>query len=175
MGQKPLDRKPTWEAIVESAKMGCGFMMLGRGKFTLVDEDVMMDLECFNWACDLRGYVKRSAGPAKKREVQYLHRRILEAPPELEVDHRNNAPLDNRRDNLRLATEFQQKGNRKCCSSHGFKGVRQQPGRITWEAKANHEGKTVYLGTFKTPEEAARSYDKWVKAKRGDFAKLNFP
>lgn len=36
-------------------------------------------------------------------------------------------------------------------------------------------GKTIYLGSYNTSEEAARVYDTKAKELFGDFALLNFP
>lgn len=36
------------------------------------------------------------------------------------------------------------------------------------------DGKIKYLGTFKTEEDAARSYDSMAKIVQGEFANLNF-
>merc|ERR1712224_609942 len=37
------------------------------------------------------------------------------------------------------------------------------------------KGKKIYNGTFNTPEQCAREYDKLIYKHRGSSAKLNFP
>lgn len=93
---------------------------------------------------------------------------------ETQVDHRDLDTLNNRRTNLRVATHSQNQCNRPRMRNNtsGFKGVRKYYRK--WHATAGHNGKTFYLGSFASREDAARAYDAFVKEKHGEFARTNF-
>jgi hypothetical protein len=115
----------------------------------------------------------------KKGEVEIvrLHREIMKAPKRRLVDHRNCDGLDNRRENLRIATRAQNACNsrkRKNTSSR-FMGVHFHKGMDMWAARIQHHGKDIWLGYFRREADAAHAYDEAAKKYHKEFASLNFP
>jgi hypothetical protein len=92
------------------------------------------------------------------------------------TDHVNGDGLDNRRSNLRPATDAQNQGNRK--PTHGkssqYKGV-SRIGGGKWRASIMSDYKSRNLGHFRTEMEAALVYDAAAREVFGEFARPNFP
>ena len=145
--------------------------VVGTGLYALVDEADYPALMDYVWLAHPGGY---SQGYADNRLV-LMHRWLMKPPPELDVDHINGSKLDNRRANLRVCTRSQNlmnKGRRRDSTSP-YKGVTLMPsGR--WRAVVGCDGFRHHIGTFDTPEEAARAYDLKAGEVFGEFARLNF-
>jgi len=56
-----------------------------------------------------------------------------------------------------------------------YLGVTYHKRNKKWIAQASENGRSKYLGCFKTPEKAARMYDAYVVSKGGEGVKTNFP
>lgn len=112
---------------------------------------------------------------AGKQKRIFLHRVILDAPVGVDVDHINGNGLDNRRCNLRPATQAQNRHNQRLArnNSSGRKGVRWHRQKHKWYAQIKVAGKHLHLGAFTDLDEAARAYDKAAIAHFGEFALTN--
>ena len=150
---------------------------LTRGKIALVDDDDFATLSAYAWvAINPRGYwyavrsMRRVDGTGWTSRM--LGREILEAPPGLVVDYKNGDTLDNRRDNIRLATRSQD-----CANAHlrkhsrpGLKGVQRHHGR--WRARITVDHEVINLGYFSTPEDAHAAYAESAIRYFGEFARM---
>lgn len=96
------------------------------------------------------------------------------------IDHKNNNPLDNRKDNLRVATKQQNNWNtpkmRSRCgkpTSSQYKGVYKTKSERGWRSAIKHDGKCHPLGYFQTEVEAAIAYNEAASRLHGEWAWLN--
>jgi len=103
------------------------------------------------------------------------------------IDHIDGNGLNNRRSNLRVATQSQNSANQGKINgnfSSKYKGVCWDKSKQNWmsyigstygSAGKSIKTKREYLGRFKNEEDAARAYDKRARELWGDYAHLNFP
>lgn len=143
-----------------------------KGMVALVDiEDE--DLSDKNWHYH-EGYARCQV----QRSVVAMHRLVLsrkigrpladfERP-----DHIDCNRLNNRRSNLRLATERQNRFN-QLPRSGSYKGVCKKDGG-RFQASINADYTNFIIGRFDTADEAAWMRDQWALELHGEFARLNF-
>lgn len=125
------------------------------------------------WHVDADGY---AAGNVEGRRV-LLHRVLLGIDGTFALtDHRNMVRLDNRRQNLRVATRAQNGWNRpkRRDNVSGYKGVYRCTTTNLWRAEIAANKKRHKLGRFAFPEDAAKAYDAAALRLHGEFARLNF-
>lgn len=125
-------------------------------------------------------YLHHGVWRAKDWAGLSMHRLVVGAEPGQQVDHVNRDGLDNRRANLRLATNGQNRANSRSASASGYKGVYRVPNkgvyRTTdkWRAQIRAGGRIIHLGYFGDAETAARAYDAAAREYFGEFARGNF-
>lgn len=171
-------------------------------KLTNSDKECYVSDEDFEfvsqWKWYLTGRAKYATSsillPNGKRKMVLLHRVIYERmtekpiPQGFQIDHVNRNPIDNTRENLRLATWSQNMRNRAVKNISGYIGVyryirkrkhKDKTFHITYHWRAHIQGDKEYAKNFPFTEEgkiaAAKWRDEMAKKLHGEFAALNFP
>jgi hypothetical protein len=157
---------------------------LGEGQWTILDHDDYYRLKDFKWVAYAGGRggenlyaVRFKLVSPKKTTFVSMHREIMNANDERVVDHKNCNSLDNRKNNLRLATRAENIRNRRKQknTSSQFIGVSFSKSQGRWASEIKCNGKKIWLGRFDNEIDAARAYDEAAKKYFGEFARLNFP
>lgn len=148
---------------------------LTKGAEAIVDEADYPELSLYKWQLHDTGgkqYARRTYRDGTKKVNVYMHRVILLGEPE--IDHIDGDGLNNSRSNLRHATRSEQmRWRRMNRSRSGYKGVYKQSRSERFYARIECDGVTYGLGTYDTPEEAARAYNTKAAELFGQFAHLN--
>ena len=151
---------------------------LTQNQVALVNDEDYEWLNQWKWCASKLHYggfaaVRGATGTNKRL---FMHRVIMYAPKNMQVDHENHNTLDNRRINLRLATASQSqhntKGHKNTLSRH--KGVTWNRRSRKWSVQIRLNNKPYYGGCFDEEIEAAKAYDNKAKELHGEFACLNF-
>lgn len=148
---------------------------LTRDKVAIVDDEDYERLKGLKWyAHCARGLWYAVCSNGKK--PIHMHHVVLRLSGDQRVDHRDCDGLNNRKENLRLATHAQNMRNRRRQSNNtsGFKGVYLSKRGDRWLGQIKFNGQYTYLGSFLQAADAARAYDAKARELYGDFARLNF-
>lgn len=159
---------------------------LTRGFVALVDDGDAARVMPYRWIA-LKGprtWYAWAQIPSRGRSGAILMHSLLTGWPR--VDHANGDGLDNRRQNLRQATQQQNMRNSRKYrgGSSRYKGVCWKIRNQRWlaqiyvseqDASGVPTKRKLHLGTFTDQETAARAYDAAAREHFGEFACLNFP
>ena len=157
------------------------FLMTSSGHTIIVDNEDYADISQYHWYIRIRKrygadiYRRLSRKEGRKKIV--IHRHILGlSTNDPNVDHVNGNRFDNRRSNLRLATQAENSWNRHICNSaSGFYGVYPAHKSRKWIATIMKHGRISYLGSFNSKKQAAIRRDTATIALHQNFGTLNFP
>lgn len=157
------------------------YIPLTQNQHAIVDDSDYDWLSQWKWYAFKDGqtfYALRTASrkaPGVRKKIR-MHRIIIDAPNDMEVDHLNGDGLDNQRNNLRLATRSENGRNmRPQNAKSGYKGVYKNPIGKTWIAQAHKGNKKHYAGCYLNPVVAALAYDLLAFRIFGSYARPNFP
>lgn len=137
------------------------------GALFLFDADDWEIVTCRNWTRTSKGYIV--SGEGENRAV--LHRLVMNAPSDLQVDHINRNKADCRKSNLRLTVNALNAANAAVYSdnqSTGHKNVYMVEGR--YRVAVRKHGHLKHFGRYGTLEEAIEVANEKRKILFGEFA-----
>lgn len=144
---------------------------LTKGKYALVDDIDYEHLSQWKWYYLSSGYAVRDQHINKKKFNFLMHRVIMNTPKNMDTDHINHNPLDNRRKNLRIVTTSQNLFNTSIRSDNtsGYKGVSWSKSAKKWWALIWKDKKHHSLGYYDNLEDAISARKSGEKLYFGSF------
>lgn len=126
-----------------------------------------------------KGYLVVGLHVDGKRRTFLIHRLVWYVatgvdPGAKQIDHIDGNPLNNRIENLRLASHAENMRNTKLQrnNSSGYKGVTWCKRNNKWVAQIRANNRGLHLGYFPTPELAHMAYCKAAAELHGEFARV---
>ncbi len=145
----------------------------------LVKVDFVNNLRKHSSGCAVFQKTWKKADGGYKTETIYLHKLVAEKFLTKEKSSSNNLvgakngnKLDCRLENLVWRSRSVASRKRKTSSKCGYTGVYKENNR--YRAVISVDRKSVHIGMYDTPEEAALAYNKMSKKLYGDDGKINF-
>lgn len=154
---------------------------LSRGMFALVDDEDYEYLSKSKWHAQKGNttfYAERLLRTADRPngKSEKMHRVIMKATSDVDVDHIDHNGLNNQKPNLRLCSQSQNSQNMRAKpnTASGYKGVIWEKALRKWRTRIQLDGKLRTVGYFDDVVEAAIAYDIAAIETFGEFAYTNF-
>lgn len=143
-------------------------IQLTKGVCAIVDDDDYEKVNSLSWQ-----FNGRYASGRKGGKTLLLHRFILDTPKGFVTDHINGDKLDNRRSNLRVCNQSQNRANSRVSitNTSGYKGVCFDKRLKKFRAYIRKDGKMHNLGLFKTAIEAHNVYAGKARELFGEYSR----
>ena len=145
-----------------SGEYGIGYTAKGeKFYFDLEDYD---KIKHYCWHLSHDGYVAVS----NNKEYFLLHRFVMNAPQNYDIDHINHKKYDNRKLNLRIATTLENCANRTPTNKYGINGIVHKGN--TWIVSIGYNNKHIYIGSFQSLDDAIKARKEAEEKYYGDFS-----
>ncbi len=133
----------------------------GEGRYALVDDQDYERFSHLHWYAKRKGSWSYVVAADGRGGVLYLHREVAGDPLASKIDHINGHTFDNRRSNLRAATNAQNCRNQRqpLNSRSPYKWVYWYADRRTWRCQIMVDYQKINLGNYDNAQEAAYVYD----------------
>ncbi|RKO87147.1 hypothetical protein BDK51DRAFT_34678 [Blyttiomyces helicus] len=163
-------------AFIRASKTGKNELIV------LVDDEDWHDLKKYEWSLGKnKGYISGIVEGQRTSIRRYIMREKIKEHYEnggktVEVDHKHQNKLDNRKENFRLVSSSSNNQNNPMnegCSSE-FIGINKPSDRRKYCAQISNGGVREHVGYYYTEYEAALAYDSRAIEIYGEGARVNF-
>lgn len=141
--------------------------------YTLKGEEFWFDLEDYDKIKNYCWYKNDDGYIIFKSDNEYIrmHRLVMNAPNDMEVDHIYHQTYDNRKSELRLVTDSQNSINQIISKNNtsGVKGVSWDNKNEKWRARITVNNKGIWLGRFDNFEDAVYAREQAEEEYFGEY------
>lgn len=156
-------------------------IQLTQGQVALVDDEDFERINAHKWRALWNSgsktfyAIRTSPRVNGERHAIWMHREIMRASDDDDVDHIDHNGLDNQRQHLRLCTHGQNCANRRMQANNtsGLKGVCWNKEKCKWQAGITVNRKLRHLGYFFDKIDAALAYDAAILKELDPYTKTN--
>ena len=166
--------KKTNFVYIDSINNVVYILPVNAGNYFLIDIEDYEKIKNYCWREDDHGYMfsQENTFTTNKRERLgkrvSLSRLIMNCPDGMVVDHINHNIKDNRKNNLRIVTPGQNSMNKMPFEGKEISGVNFYDG--AWIATIGYKRKNIYLGRYRTYEEAKKARVEAEEKYFGEFS-----
>lgn len=145
--------------------------LTAKGEEFFIDLVDLHIIENMTFHTDDRNYLY---GGTYKNGTKQLHRLIMGEPQEMEIDHKDGNPLNNRRNNLRICTHSENMKNMKIRinSKTGIRGVCWCNRKNKWRSYITSNNTTIHIGYYDDIEEAKTHRLEKQKELHGEYSRV---
>ena len=161
-----------FQEFPKMAAVDRSIISLTNGGYAICSEEDFAILSAMKWFHVFDGNAIYAATSSSGGRMLKMHSAVIGGPG---ADHINGDGLDNRRCNLRYATNSQNQMNRsKFAEAHSrHKGVTWNIRDLRWTARIQANGGRINLGSFRNEVDAALAYNTAAVNYFGTFARAN--
>ncbi len=165
--EQTSNAKKKFNHYILNDEYGVGYLSNTHHEFYFDIEDYDL-IKNYCWYENDQGYAVTHINDKNIR----MHRMIMNPDSSELIDHKDSNRLNNRKNNLRIATKQTNGINRPCNANNklGIKGVNLQSNGDKYTARIMKDGITLHLGSYNTVEEAALARKEKEEELFGEFA-----
>lgn len=150
------------------------YVPLTRGYEAIIDAADVPLVSGIRWFVSIKKHTEYAWSWVRADSGRYqiiMHRELLSAAPGTEVDHKNHNGLDNRKENLRIATTSENRRNSLLQTRRNgrLKGAGWHKHSKKWRGYIALDGKQKSLGYFHSEQEAHDAYVLAAKSHWGEW------